>query len=207
MKKFFSVLAVALLIGGSAQAQNVQQEALESLTTAQQFVTAGNYSKAIEEINYALAKINELTAEELLNYIPEPPDGYTLVNKQSQGVGAAAAMVGNAGASAQYSNQAGATLDLNISIGGMTGKMAGFAALGSMFAALGQDSSAGQSRQVRVQGYTGTETFNAAGKTGNLAFQVGEKTSVTIEATGIDSAEVLMKLAGKIDMAGIAKNF
>ncbi len=207
MKKLCTGLVFSLLIAGTVQAQSVQEEVIGSLTTAEQLVTTGKYSKAIEEINYALAKINELTAEEMLKYIPAAPQGYALVNKQSQGVGAAAAMVGTAGASAQYSDGATSTIDLNIAIGGMSGKMAGFAALGSMFAALGQDSGAGQSRQVRVQGYTGTETFNAAQKSGSLTFQIGDKTSVTIEGTGIASADILMQLAKGIDMAGINNNF
>ena len=89
----------------------------------------------------------------------------------------------------------------------MTGKMASLAALGTMFAGLSQDASGGQIRKVRVQGYTGTETFDANNKSGTLTFQVGQKSSVTITGDNIDSAEILMQLAKKIDFSGIEKNF
>lgn len=207
MKKLVTGFAIALLVNSTAIAQNVQVEAIDSLSTAQSFVKDGNYSKAIDEINYALAKINELTATELLKFIPAAPAGFTLVNKQSQGVGAAGAIAGNAGASAQYASNGGGTIDLSIAIGGMTGKMASFAALGSIFAGMGQDAGAGQTRKIRVQGYTGTEMFNANDRTGTLTFQVGEKTSVTIEGSDIESADLLMQLAKNVDLAGIEKAF
>jgi len=207
MKKVFLALAMALLISTSSFAQDIKTEAIDSLNTAQDFVKKGNYSKAIEEINYALAKINEMTAADLLNFIPEAPQGFKLVNKNSQGVGSGAAIAGNAGATAQYTNDAGTTVDLNIAIGGMTGKMASLAALGSLFAGINPDGGAQQTLKIRVQGYTGTEVFSSGDRSGTLTFQVGEKTSVTIEGTDIGSTDVLMSLAKKIDFAGIEKNF
>jgi hypothetical protein len=207
MKKTLVLFFLILLISAPCFGENIQEEAVESLTTAQKLVKDGNYSKAIEEINYALAKINELTAANLIQYIPDAPDGFTLVNKQAQGVDANAAIAGNAGASAEYASQNGANVDLNIAIGGMTGKMASLAAFGSMFAGLSKDAGAGQTRQVRVQGYTGTEIYNAAEQSGTLTFQVGEKTSVTIEGNNIESVDILMLFAKKMDFTGIDKDF
>lgn len=207
MKKIILPAALTLLLSINCYAEDIQSEAVDSLTTAQTFVTNGNYKKAIEEINYALAKINELTATELLKYIPEAPEGYTLINKQSQGVGAAASIAGTAGASADYSHSDGGNISVNIAIGGITGKMAGIAALGSIFAGLSQESGAGQTRQVRVQGYTGTEIYNNNDQTGTLTFQIGEKTSVTFEGNGIQSAEPLKTLAKSFDFAGLEKNY
>lgn len=208
MKKILLSMAVVLALSTPSLAEQLQDEAVDSLTTAQKLVKEGNYSKAVDEINYALSKVNELTAAGLVKYIPEPPAGFTLVNKQAQGVGAAASIAGNAGATAEYSSDSGASINLNIAIGGMTGKMAGMAALGTLFAGMNQDAgSSEQSRQVRVQGYTGTEIFDKAGKTGTLSFQVGEKTSVTLEGSSIDSPDVLMQFVKNIDLAGLEKNF
>jgi hypothetical protein len=186
----------------------VQQEAVDSLATAQKFVQDGNYNKAIEEVNYALAKINELTAEKLLEFIPDAPAGFTLVNKLSQGVGAAASIAGSAGATAQYSHSSGATVDVNIALGGMTGKMGSLAALGSIFAGLGGQQAGGeQMKQVRVQGYTGTQMFNSADGSGTLTFQIGDKTSVTFQGEALDSPDKLMELAKSFDFAAIEKGF
>lgn len=207
VKQIILPIALSLLLVSPALGDDIQTEAVDSLGTAQKFITDGNYNKAIEEINYALAKINELTAIELLTFIPEPPTGFTLTHKQSQGVGAAASIAGNAGATAEYNHADGATIQLNIAIGGMTGKMASFAALGSIFAGLSQDANVGQSRKVRVQGYTGTELYHSNNMTGTLTFQIGETTSVSIEGTNIESPDSLMQLAKKIDFAGIGKTF
>ncbi len=208
MKKILLPLACLLMMSSTSYGENIQEEAIDSLTTAQTFVKDGNYNKAIEEINYALAKINELTAEELLKFIPNPPEGFELINKQSQGVGTGASSIaGNAGATANYSHSNGATINLNIAIGGMTGKMASLAALGTIFAGLSQETGTGQTRQVRVKGYTGTEVSNTNEKSGTLTFQVGDKASVTIEGSGIDSVEILMQLAKNINLPGIEKSF
>ncbi|TKB10243.1 hypothetical protein [Desulforhopalus sp. IMCC35007] len=207
MKKFFLAVPLTLALSLNCHAENIQTEASDSLATARKFVSEGNYKKAIEEINYALAKINELTATELLKYIPEPPAGYTLINKQAQGVGTGAAIAGTAGATAEYSHSDGSNISLNIAIGGLTGKMASIAALGSIFAGLSQDAGVGQTRQIRVQGYTGTEMYNSTDQTGTLSFQIGDKTSVTFEGRSIQSADRLQDLAKNFDFAGLEKNY
>ncbi|BHH83509.1 hypothetical protein [Desulforhopalus sp. 52FAK] len=207
MKKIIAHVAIALTLSLPSYAEDIQGEAVDSLSTAQQFVSDGNFKKAIEEINYALAKINELTATELLKYIPDAPDGYTLINKQSQGVDAAASIAGTAGATAEYSNSEGGHISLNIAIGGLTGKIASIAALGSIFAGLSQETGTGQTRQVRVKGYTGTELYNSTDQTGSLSFQIGEKTSVTFEGNSIQSADTLKTLAKSFDFAGLEKNY
>ncbi len=84
MKQLILPITLSFIIASSCYAENIQEEAMDSLATAKTFVEKGNYNKAIEEINYALAKINELTAEGLIKFIPEPPPGYTLDNKQSK---------------------------------------------------------------------------------------------------------------------------
>lgn len=207
MKKTLAHVALALTLSFNCYAEDIQGEAVESLATAQKFVADGNYNKAIEEINYALAKVNELTATELLKYIPEAPEGYTLINKQSQGVGAAASIAGTAGATAEYSHTDGGTINLNVAIGGMTGKMASIAALGTIFAGLGQEVGGAKSRQIRVHGYTGTEMYSSDTQSGTLSFQVGEKISVTFEGNSIQSADTLKNLAKSFDFAGLEKNY
>jgi len=207
MKKFIFSIALCLTFVSISYADDIQREAIDSLSTAKTFVEKGNYSKAIDEINYALAKINELTATGLIKFIPAPPSGYTLDNKQSQGIGAGASIAGNAGASAGYSGPENAHINLNIAIGGMTGKMAGLAAFGQMFAGLAPNGTGDQSKKIRIQGYTGTQTFNAQQKNGTLLFQIGAKTSVTIEGSNIQSPEVLKQLAKNIDFEGLEKNY
>jgi len=207
MKTIVSSFFCGLVLCSTCMASQIEDEAVNSLATAQDFIKKGNYTKATDEINYALAKLNELTAEGLLKYIPDAPDGFSLVDKQSQGGAGMAAIAGSAGANAQYSGSDGSTVNLSIVIGGMTGKMAGLAAFGSMFAGIAQDSGAGQTKQIRVNGYTGTQIYNANEKSGTLTFQVGGKTSVILEGQELASPDSLMAIAAKIDFAGLEKNF
>lgn len=206
MKKIIctAVCSACIFISGISCAENVQEEAINSLSTAQNFLKKGNYSKALEEINYAMAKINELTAEGLLSFIPDPPEGYTLVNKNSQGIGQGAAIIGNAGATGSYRGQDDQRLELNISIGGMVGQMGSLAAFGAMMS--GMVPEAGM-KTIRIQGYTGTITFDKDNTSGNLTIQVGDKKSVQIEGNAIDSADDLKILAEKIDLVGLDEKY
>jgi len=207
MKKLFLPIAISLLIVSTSCAEDIKEEAIDSLSTARSFVEKDKYSKAIEEINYALAKINELTAEGLIKFIPAPPPGFTLDNKQSQGTGAGAAIAGSAGATAEYSNPENTHINLSIAIGGMTGKMASIAAFTQMFAGLAPAGETAQSKQIRVHGYTGTEIYDSQKKSGTITFQVGAKTSVTIEGSNIESPDILKKLAKNIDFAALEENY
>lgn len=207
MKKLILSIALSLIVVSTGQAEDIKGEAIDSLSTARTFVEKGNYSKAIEEINYAMAKINELTAAGLIKFIPDPPPGFTLDSKQSQGIGAGASIAGNAGANAGYSNTSGAHINLNIAIGGMTGKMAGLAAFGQMFAGLAQTGDGAQSKKIRIQGFTGTQIYDSQKMSGTVTFQIGAKTSVTIEGSNIESADILKELAKKVDFIGLEENY
>ncbi len=199
-----ATFCACICISGIAFAENVQEEAINSLSTAQNFLKKGNYSKALEEINYAMTKINELTAEGLLSFIPDPPEGYTLVNKNSQGVGQGAAIIGNAGATGSYRGQGDQSLELNISIGGMVGQMGSLAAFGAMMSGMALE--AGM-KTVRIQGYTGTIMFDKDNSSGNLTIQVGDKTSVQIEGNVIEAADDMKILAEKIDLVGLDEKY
>jgi len=201
MKKITTLVAAACFcLTTSALAEDVKDEAIKSLETAKGFVEKSNYNKAIEEINYALAKLNELAAEGLLSFVPDPPAGYELVDKSSEGIGQGVAVIGNAGAKGSYSGKDGGSLELNIVIGGMAGQMGSLAAFGAMFAGAGQN--AGM-KTIRIQGYTGTLQYDQQNRSGNLMIQVGDKTSVQIEGSDIGSADDMQKLAEKMDLAAL----
>lgn len=204
MKKWVLLCVFTGLMGGTALADNPKQEALESLTTAQGMIKQGEINKAVEEINYALSKLNEVTASDMLTFVPAPPAGFTLESKNAQGMGQAASMVGNASAEASYLGPDESNVKLTISTGGMTGKLGGLANLGSMFAGMAQD---GGTKSVRIKGFTGTLQYDAQDRSGTLTLQVGEKTSVHAEGYGIASADVLKSLVQSMDLSKLATAF
>jgi hypothetical protein len=201
MKNLVAGFILVCLITAQAWAEDPAQEAISSLSTAQTLIKQGNTAKAIEEINFALSKLNEVTASGMLKYIPAPPKGFTLDSKSSQGMSDGAMMVGNAGAEAQYSGENEASVRITIATGGLTGKLGSLASFGAMFGGGGQASG---SKSVRIKGFTGTMQFDTEGKSGTLTLQVGQKTSVTIEGSNVDSENVLKSFAELMDLNGLS---
>jgi hypothetical protein len=166
-----------------------------------------NYVKAQDEINFALAKLSELLAEDLIKFIPDAPAGWTQGEKSSTGLGQMGGIMGSANAitaTADYSKGDETTAKVTISVGGFIGKSAGLMGLGAMY---GGNSGGNNSKSIRISGYTGTNEYNTEDKDGKLTVQVGEKISVNIEGYNLDNAEVLKAFANKIDLAKLEKAF
>ncbi len=190
-------------------AEGAADEALQSLDNAKSMIQQKNYTKAQDEINFALSKISEIQAEELIKFIPDAPTGWTQNDKNSSGLGQAGAIMGSANAitaKGEYSKGDEQTVSLTISVGGFLGKSAGFMGLGAL---MGGSSSSGNknSKSIRIAGYTGTNEYDAENKNGTLTLQVGEKTSINIEGNDLENAEVLKAFANKIDLAKLEKAF
>ncbi len=204
MKKIFLLLVLAVGICALI-AQSAKEEAIQTLDSAKKLIQQDNYVKAQDEINYALSKVMEILAEQLLKYIPAPPAGYQLTDKNTVNMGQLGGLFGSANAIAakgSYSNDKEATVDLTISAGGILGKSAGFAALAQMYGG----SPAG-SKTIRIGGYNGTTEYQADSRCGKLTMQVGEKISIIVEGNNIDNADVLKTFVEKIELGKLEKAF
>ena len=199
------LLAALLLLTLNLLAEDPAKEAAASLDNAKDLLGKGEYVQAQDEINFALAKINEILAEELLKYIPDSPEGFQLVNKEAQNLAAAGALIGgpnSISATGSYS-KGDASLTLTIAVGGMLGKTGGLMGMAAMFGGM----NAGGGKTVRVQGYSGNQEFDKGEKTGTLTLQVGDKITVMVEGDDIESADLLKELAEKIDLTKLQKSF
>jgi len=210
MRKFLLSGFTGLLLLANFICATPNQEALDSLDAAKNLISKAKYSKALDEINYAVSKINELLSEKLKSFIPEKgPSGYNLTEKNAQGLGAAGAIVGSTNSLTgvgRYENDSDSSIELTIASGGLLGKTASFANFGNMFGSF-DNSSGNNTKSVRINGYTGSLTENSSDKSGTLSIQIGEKTSITINGYNIESIEVLMELAKKIDLSGLEEAF
>jgi hypothetical protein len=208
MKKTILLLLVSVFVIGLF-AQTASEEAIQSLDNAKNLITQKNYAKAQDEINFALSKISEIQAEDLIKFIPDAPTGWKQNEKTSNGLGQAGAIMGSANAitaKGEYSKGDEQSVSVTISIGGMLGKTAGFMGLGALMG--GSSSGSGSnSKSVRIAGYTGTTEYDAENKDGKLTIQVGEKISVTMEGNGLENGEVLKTFAAKMDLAKLEKAF
>jgi hypothetical protein len=141
----------------------------------------------------------------LVKYLPDAPTGYNVDTREAVNLGAAGAWVGSANslaAEGDYSAESGSSLKVTISVGGLLGQTAGFAAMGQMWGGAGTGSTS-----VRVKGYTGTLEFDQENRSGTLTIKVGDDTSVMVEGYDIASGDVLKALAEKIDLSNLEKKF
>ncbi len=196
MKRTLVILAV-LLLGLALLAAEAKDEALEALDTAKSLINSGDYAKAQEEIDFALAKINEILAEDLLKFIPEGSGGFRLESKSATPVNI---MGANITAIGEYS-KGDSSFDLTISVGGALGQSGGLMGLASMFGGM----AAG--RTVRVNGYTGTEEFDEDEEEGTLTLKVGDKITVIVSGENIEDADILQDLAKQVNLADLEKAY
>jgi hypothetical protein len=195
-KAVFLILALAL--GLALFAEGPKDEALSALDEAKAQINKGDYVKAQEEIDFALSKINEILAEDLLVYIPEAPAGFTLDSKSSQPVNVMGTSLTAIGEYSKGDSQ----VDVTITVGGMLGQSGGLMGLASMF---GGVQAAGKT--VRVAGYTGNQEYDADEQSGTLTLTVGDKITVIVDGENIPNAELLKTFIDKMDLAKLEKSF
>lgn len=209
MKKLIFAGILGALILSTPIYATPDKEAMESLDTAKMHLSKKKYDKAMDEINYAISKINELLAEKLKAFIPDAPAGYTLLEKTAQGLGDAGAFLGSKNSLSglgRYQGKDGSEIELTIASGGFVGKAAGLMNLGGLFGTVNSQEGV-STKSVRVSGYTGTLEDDKNNKTATLSIQVGEKTSVIVKGDNIKSADIVSEFAKKVDLAGIEEAF
>lgn len=203
MKRTILFAAILLFCLG-LWAQTAREEALESLDNAKAMIAEDSFTEAVDEINYAMAKISEIQAEELIKFIPDAPEGFTLEEKESQSMGQAGAMMGSANAiiaNASYSMD-DTEIEITITVGGLMGKTGGLMGMASMFGGTAMDT-----KTVRVSGYTGNQEYDKGDDSGTLTVQVGDNITVMVEGDEIKDAEILKDFAELIDLPLLERSF
>ncbi len=196
MKQTLIIITVLLLALALHAAP--KDEAIEALDTAKTLLNKGDYIKAKNEIDFALAKINEVLAEQLLAYIPEGTGGFKLENKAVVPLNILGSSITATG---EYTN-GDSSFDLTISAGGVLGQSGGIMGLASMFGAMGTTG-----KTIRVSGYTGTQDYDADDQSGTLTLKVGEKITLVVTGENIKNADLLKTLAEKVDLAKLEKAY
>ncbi|HOZ00244.1 MAG TPA: hypothetical protein PLG20_00405 [Candidatus Syntrophosphaera sp.] len=198
------ILAAIMLLTLNLFAENPRDEAVQSLDNAKQLLQKDQYVQAQDEINFALSKISEILAEQLLKFIPEAPAGFKLEDKDSQALGQAGAIIGGANtitATATYTKD-DAELKLQIMIGGSLGGSSGLMGLATMFGGMGN-----AGKTVRVKGYNGNQQFDKDESSGTLTVNVGSKITVMVTGEDIDNPALMTAIAEAVDMATLEKSF
>ena len=190
MKRTLMIIAV-LLLGLALLAAEAKDEAIEALDAAKTQINKGDYAKARQEIEFALAKINEILAEDLLKFIPDSSGGFTLESKDATSLnmmGANNTAVGN------YTKD-DASFSLTITVGGVLGQSGGMMGLANMFGAVAQ-----AGKTVRVSGYTGTQEYDEDEEEGTLTIKVNDQITVIVTGENIKNADLLKTLAEMVEL-------
>ncbi len=196
MKRTLIIIAV-LLLGLALHAAGPQDEAIEALDAAKTLIGKGEYSKAQQEIDFALAKINEILAEDLLKFIPASSGGFTLESKDAVPMNIMGASITAAG---EYTKD-DSSFDLSISVGGALGQSGGLMGLANMFGM------AATGKTVRVKGYTGTQEYDADEESGTLTIKVGDKITVIVSGENIANTDILKTLAELVELDKLEKAY
>lgn len=200
------VLSLMLVFALALLAETPKEEAIKSLDNAKALLGKDDFVKAQAEIDYAVSKISEVLAEQLLKYIPDAPAGFKLEDKEATAMGQAGAIIGSTnGITAKGTYSKGdASIDLTIMIGGIMGKTAGLAGLASMF---GGVNLGGGSKTVRIKGYSGNQEYDKDNESGTLSIQVGEKITVMLDGNNIENTDILKTIAEAVDLAKLETSF
>lgn len=210
IKKIMAVLVLAAGITTSIYA-DAKDEAMESIDSAKEMITAQDYAKAIEELNFAITKLNEMQSSKLLKYLPKELAGYKISGDGAKTVsnailGAnttiatvefeAPSQIKIEGSDEEYESS---TITVNITVGGILGQAAAMANMYSV--------SDNKTTAVRIKGYKGNINFQKENNSGTLMLQIGEKITVTVEGSSILSGDLLKAAVEKMDLKALEKEF
>jgi hypothetical protein len=177
---------------------HVQAEELEDIFgRVNGFVGQKNYSKALEELEWARKELEKLHTRRLQSFFPDQLGEYKGAPAEVNGA------LGFTNVERRYSNgSSSVTVSLIGQSGGAAGGLGGLAALGKMAAMFGQQ--AGQD-SFRISGRTAILNKTPGSSSADLTVFLDSGSMLKIEdATNGDTA-VLRSLAEKLDIGGLEK--
>lgn len=192
-------LRVGLLIGGILGYTLVwADEVTDQIESAKKLYLAKKYSEAVAELRFALAQIQSKQAERLTVIMPEPLRGWKA--DKAAGQYASAELMG--GGMSIHRHYYVESSDKSVDVEAVTDSPLLQAAMmwlsSPMFGAMG--GSTGK-KPIKVEGNKAMLEFDAEKGTGELQMVVGTKTLVTVKGHGLDSSDVLVEYAKRVNTA------
>ena len=178
-----------------AGAADDQDEVLRSISEGTDFYKNGEYGEAATSLNYAVQLIQQKKGEVLTQVLPEPLEGWTAQEAQSQSAGAAM-FGGGINAEREY-NKADSHISVRIISDSpmMQGVMMMFS--NPMFA------TADGGRLERIGKQKAIVKYDESGHSGSLQMVVNNRFLVMVEGDSI-TRDDLLAYAGAIDMKKLA---
>jgi len=193
IKKMVTVCVLSLCLAGNAI--SAEDDVINSINEGTEFYNKGEYGEAASSLNYAVQLIQQKKGEAMAGLLPEPLDGWTAGEVQSQAAGAAM-FGGGITAEREYTKESS-----NITIKIMTDSpllqsvMMMFS--NPMFA------TADGGKMERIGKQKAIVKYTPADKSGDLQMVVNNRFLVTVEGNDI-SREELLDYAKAIDLKKMA---
>ena len=197
------ILALALVVSACAD------EVLEGIDYAKEAYEDGDYSEAIEELNFAIAQIQSLQVDELRKALPEPLSGWTMEEQESDAMGYGLFGLGSGlGVTRRYYEEdSGATIEITIGAQSIMLQQITMFLKNPALAAT-QPNTKLEKKRVAGKRITIVEEFSSEDESGKLSLTPDDKTLVIIEGWDISDKEILYEYLDGIDfdlMAEILK--
>lgn len=190
------VLAAAL---GLSLTSAAADEVTDQLDTAKQLYESGELRKSIETLNFAVAKIQEQVTAGLLQLFPEPLDGWSADEAESQSGGIAAMITGTT-LSRRYVRDDGVEVTLTLMADSPMMPMLTMAISMPFMMQSNQDL-----KTYSLNGERGMMEHAANSQTYKATVMVGSRLLVQGEGTGLDDAGPLEQYLQALDLDAIQK--
>lgn len=171
---------------------------VDLIKSAEQNYNAGQYKKALEDLEWVRKEIAKLQLQEMKKFLPEEIDGM----KGSDSDGGAA--FGLHSVSREYRDNDGnrvVTINVISAAGGEAG--GGLGAFMGMAAAFGALDTSKESKMIVEKGYRGNFSRDPETQEGTLIFSLSGGAMVQIETFGCKDESMAKKAAEKLDLPKI----
>lgn len=191
MKKLLLISSLLLISVSTLKAEDLN----EIFKRTNDFVAAGNYAKALNELTWANNEIAKMHSAKIASFFPKELNGYTGADGESSNV------LGMLNIEKKYS-KGSETINVTLTgaSGGQGGLMGGIAGVGKMAAMFGGGQTGISS--FRIKGKTAMQDTNNGDNTVTIYLDSGSIISVK----GYDCpAENIKKIAESLDVEGLDK--
>lgn len=194
--RYASLIAIALVLAPTLARAEDPASLIQS---AGDLLKQGKYSKAVEDLQWAIREIRLVQVEELKKFLPKSVSGYAAEEVEADVAAAAFFNVNLAEAQRKFqSNSGDEAVDLKITSGDIGG--AGLGAMMKMSQMFGQQ----QGELVRVKGRKATLEWDAANADGKLTCVLDNNVQITVEVSdGVKATAA--KFMELVDLDGLEK--
>ncbi len=190
------ILALALVVSACAD------EITKGIDYAKEAYEDGDYSEAIEELNFAIAQIQSLQVDELRKALPEPLSGWTMEEQESETLAFGFFGLGQGlGVTRRYYKEdSDETIEITIGAQSMLLQQITMFLNNPAMAAAQPNTKLEKKRIKGIAGRTTiVEEFSSEDEDGKLSLTPDDKTLVIIEGWDISDKEILYEYLDGID--------